>query len=274
MRNRGFQRLQHAGADAIVGRKKRFDGGGECRRLSTEVRGVPARAAEVLVACRTLLAIPSLLVNQFDRSQQAEPLDREGDVGQVGDGAMPVLEVEGVEELFGALGADLGKRLLHRKRRAGVLGHRVSQNLGVCSVDCVDVGLGRFFLVLWHGTSEYVMPLRMFRVEVLSGIIKRVRIIMLVVSRRFMSILAGRIALITGASQGIGRACALELARGGASVALAARNLDKLAEVAAEITPTGGTAHAFALDVASEESIKECAKAVIAHFGGSEYPGQ
>jgi 3-oxoacyl-[acyl-carrier protein] reductase len=82
-----------------------------------------------------------------------------------------------------------------------------------------------------------------------------------------MSILAGRIALVTGASQGIGRACALELARGGASVALAARNLDKLAEVAAEIAVAGGNAHAFALDVASEESIKDCAKAVIAHFG-------
>ncbi len=51
-----------------------------------------------------------------------------------------------------------------------------------------------------------------------------------------MNTLAGRIALITGASPGIGRACALELARSGASVALAARNLDKLATVAAEIT--------------------------------------
>jgi 3-oxoacyl-[acyl-carrier protein] reductase len=83
-----------------------------------------------------------------------------------------------------------------------------------------------------------------------------------------MSILAGRVALVTGASQGIGRACALELARSGATLALAARNLDKLGEVAAEITAAGGTAHAFALDVASEESIKECAKSVIAHYGG------
>jgi 3-oxoacyl-[acyl-carrier protein] reductase len=83
-----------------------------------------------------------------------------------------------------------------------------------------------------------------------------------------MSILAGRVALVTGASQGIGRACALELARSGATLALAARNLDKLAEVAAEIAAAGGTAHAFALDVASEESIKECAKSVIAHYGG------
>jgi 3-oxoacyl-[acyl-carrier protein] reductase len=83
-----------------------------------------------------------------------------------------------------------------------------------------------------------------------------------------MSILAGRIALVTGASQGIGRACALELARAGATVALAARNVEKLAEVAAEITAAGGSAQSFALDVSSEESIKECAKAVIAQFGG------
>ncbi len=83
-----------------------------------------------------------------------------------------------------------------------------------------------------------------------------------------MSILAGRIALVTGASQGIGRACALQLARDGATVALAARNLEKLAEVAAEIAATGGAAHAFALDVASEDSIKECVKSVIAQLGG------
>jgi 3-oxoacyl-[acyl-carrier protein] reductase len=83
-----------------------------------------------------------------------------------------------------------------------------------------------------------------------------------------MSGLAGRIALVTGASQGIGRACALELAKAGASVALAARNLDKLTEVQAEIAAAGGTAQAFALDVSNEESIKECTKAVIAHFGG------
>jgi 3-oxoacyl-[acyl-carrier protein] reductase len=82
-----------------------------------------------------------------------------------------------------------------------------------------------------------------------------------------MSTLAGRIALVTGASQGIGRACALELARAGASVALAARNVEKLAEVAAEITAAGGTAHPFALDISSEDSIKESAKAVLSHFG-------
>jgi 3-oxoacyl-[acyl-carrier protein] reductase len=82
-----------------------------------------------------------------------------------------------------------------------------------------------------------------------------------------MSTLAGRIALVTGASQGIGRACALELARRGAHVALAARNTEKLASVEAEIVAAGGTAKAFALDVASEDSIKAGAKAILAHFG-------
>jgi 3-oxoacyl-[acyl-carrier protein] reductase len=85
-----------------------------------------------------------------------------------------------------------------------------------------------------------------------------------------MTNLQGRIALVTGASQGIGRACALELAKAGATVALAARNETKLAAVAAEIEAAGGQAAAFALDVASEESIKAGAKAVIARFGKVE----
>jgi 3-oxoacyl-[acyl-carrier protein] reductase len=85
-----------------------------------------------------------------------------------------------------------------------------------------------------------------------------------------MPTVAGRIALVTGASQGIGRACAIELAKAGAHVALAARSVDKLEAVAAEIAAAGGTAKAFALDVADENSIKECAKAVIAHFGKVE----
>ena len=81
-----------------------------------------------------------------------------------------------------------------------------------------------------------------------------------------MADLAGRIALVTGASQGIGRACARELAKAGATVALAARNELRLAEVAAEIAADGGHAEAFALDVASEESIKSGVKAVIDRF--------
>ena len=98
--------------------------------------------AEVLVAGGALLAVPALFVYQGDRGEQDEALDGEGDVGEVGDGAMAVLEVEGVEELLGALGADFGERLLHGERGAGVLGHGVGEDFGVGSVDGVDVGFG------------------------------------------------------------------------------------------------------------------------------------
>lgn len=79
--------------------------------------------------------------------------------------------------------------------------------------------------------------------------------------------LMGRVALVTGASQGIGRACALALAAEGATVALAARNEAKMAEVKAEIEAAGGRAEVFALDIASEESIKTCGKAVLEKMG-------
>jgi 3-oxoacyl-[acyl-carrier protein] reductase len=80
----------------------------------------------------------------------------------------------------------------------------------------------------------------------------------------------GRIALVTGASQGIGRACALELARSGAKVALCARNQEKLEQLAGEIKGSGGEAAAFKLDVGSEDEIKSVVKAVIAQYGKVE----
>ncbi|MBW4043756.1 3-oxoacyl-[acyl-carrier-protein] reductase [Acidipila rosea] len=85
-----------------------------------------------------------------------------------------------------------------------------------------------------------------------------------------MKTLEGRTAFVTGASQGIGRACAIALAQAGAKIALAARNQARLDEVAAEITAAGGIAQTFLLDVASEDSIKAAAKAAVAHFGTVE----
>ena len=79
--------------------------------------------------------------------------------------------------------------------------------------------------------------------------------------------LSGRVALITGASQGIGRACALKLAQAGAAVALAARNQEKLNQLAGEINAVGGKAAVFPLDVADEEQIKSAFKAAIAELG-------
>jgi 3-oxoacyl-[acyl-carrier protein] reductase len=79
--------------------------------------------------------------------------------------------------------------------------------------------------------------------------------------------LSGRVALVTGASQGIGRGCALKLAAAGSAVAVAARNQQKLNDLVNEITGAAGKAAAFAVDVGDEEQIKSAIKAAIAQFG-------
>src|SRR5579863_8213382 len=80
----------------------------------------------------------------------------------------------------------------------------------------------------------------------------------------------GRVALVTGASQGIGRACALVLAQSGAKVALCARGQEKLEQLASEITAKGGMASAFKLDVSNADEIKTAVKAITVHFGKSD----
>jgi 3-oxoacyl-[acyl-carrier protein] reductase len=81
-----------------------------------------------------------------------------------------------------------------------------------------------------------------------------------------MSGFTGRVALVTGASQGIGRACALVLAEAGVTVALAARNEEKLAQVAKEIESKGGQAASFRMDVSNEDEVKAAVKAALAQF--------
>jgi len=79
--------------------------------------------------------------------------------------------------------------------------------------------------------------------------------------------LTGHVALVTGASQGIGRACAVALSDAGAAVVLAARNEEKLNQVAQQITSAGGQAEVFRMDMASEDSIKAAVKGAISRFG-------
>jgi len=78
--------------------------------------------------------------------------------------------------------------------------------------------------------------------------------------------LKGKTALITGASKGLGKAMALALARGGANVALASRNLDALNAVAKEARSLGIQAEAFQADVTDEKQVAKLEKAVIGRF--------
>jgi len=82
--------------------------------------------------------------------------------------------------------------------------------------------------------------------------------------------LSGRVAVVTGASQGIGRTIALKLALAGATVVVVARNQSKLDELATEIQDAGGKASAFVVDVGNEEQIKATFKQIIAQLGKIE----
>ncbi|MBL8827864.1 MAG: 3-oxoacyl-[acyl-carrier-protein] reductase [Planctomycetaceae bacterium] len=79
--------------------------------------------------------------------------------------------------------------------------------------------------------------------------------------------LSGQVALVTGASRGIGRSIALALGQSGAKVACVARNRDKLAETVAAITAAGGTAEAFECDVTSSDSVTKVVESVVEKWG-------
>src|SRR5580658_6685907 len=79
--------------------------------------------------------------------------------------------------------------------------------------------------------------------------------------------MTNRTAFITGASRGIGRACALALSEAGARVALGARNTGQLEDLASEIRAQGREAFAVTLDMASAESIQEAFAKTAKEFG-------
>ncbi|MFH1178097.1 MAG: 3-oxoacyl-[acyl-carrier-protein] reductase [Acidobacteriota bacterium] len=82
------------------------------------------------------------------------------------------------------------------------------------------------------------------------------------------AVLAGKVALVTGASQGIGAACAGALAREGAVVVCTSRRPEAVAAVAAGIVAAGGQAHGRALDVTDPAAAEATVEAVVKELGG------
>jgi NAD(P)-dependent dehydrogenase (short-subunit alcohol dehydrogenase family) len=79
--------------------------------------------------------------------------------------------------------------------------------------------------------------------------------------------LAEKVAVITGAAEGIGRTCALQFAREGAAVVVADRNADAGEETAQAIAASGGQAIFLRVDVASEPAVEQLFQHAVAHFG-------
>lgn len=79
--------------------------------------------------------------------------------------------------------------------------------------------------------------------------------------------LSGQVAIVTGASQGLGRAIAIRLGGSGAKVACIARNAEKLADTVDAITAAGGTAEAFSCSVTDEASVQKTVDDVIEKWG-------
>lgn len=83
-----------------------------------------------------------------------------------------------------------------------------------------------------------------------------------------MPALRGKVAIVTGASSGIGRAAAVLFAREGAQVVAAARRRLELDDLVTEITGSGGVAVPLAGDVRHEEFVKRMVEIAVARFGG------
>jgi NAD(P)-dependent dehydrogenase (short-subunit alcohol dehydrogenase family) len=79
--------------------------------------------------------------------------------------------------------------------------------------------------------------------------------------------LSGRVAVVSGASKGLGKAMALALGAAGATVALVARNLPQLDEVEQAVKAAGGESRSFQTDVSDEEAVRQLERDVARTFG-------
>jgi hypothetical protein len=119
--------------------------------VGTKFRQIPATFLEILIAGGAFLPVPALLIDQDDGGQKRQTLHGKGNVRQVRDRAVSILEIECVQELFGALGIQFAQRLLHGERGTGIFCHGVRQNLWICAVDGID--LSRFSV---RGSGKWI----------------------------------------------------------------------------------------------------------------------
>lgn len=83
-----------------------------------------------------------------------------------------------------------------------------------------------------------------------------------------MGILQGKVAIVTGAGQGVGRGIALALAREGARMVIAGRTLGKLEDTCESIEAFGGEGHPVQCDVMIEDDVNRCVREAVDRFGG------
>jgi NAD(P)-dependent dehydrogenase (short-subunit alcohol dehydrogenase family) len=83
-----------------------------------------------------------------------------------------------------------------------------------------------------------------------------------------MSVLAGKVAIVTGAGSGVGRGAAIALARAGAAVVVSSRTVSKCSAVVAQIAAAGGAATAAECDVTVPAHVEACVGRALAAYGG------
>jgi NAD(P)-dependent dehydrogenase (short-subunit alcohol dehydrogenase family) len=120
--------------------------------------------------------------------------------------------------------------------------------------------------VLWDYWLQFLRPDKESVIKEVDGLFDRMigKPTLAALRRR----VKGRVVVVTGATSGIGKECALRLARADATVILVARTVEKLDETLAEIAQQGGSAQAYSCDVSSPRDCEKLVSDVLADHGG------